>query len=317
MPFCVQSPANPLPPRVSVPPPTSSMTILMQACFQKKIKKRFCQLIVEHHAFLRAKPGKPFVTKSGRTSDYFINFGVFHSSGGIRSLAKFYAKAIHQWLAETNLLTNKNASSDATHLPSTEGKTAITLEGSHRRTTAENIPPNRVIIFGPAYKGIPLSVAIAMELSVILDSQTNLSPQDLESNRPSTTNSHKEEKLQVHEKLAVHYCFNRKESKKHGEGGDFIGPELCETDIVFITDDVLTAGTAMTETIKKTASDKKCAKKYFCVDRGQPDGERPTQREIRCRDIARKIFCSPTFTNRHPTTSQICSVKRHPSKKNR
>ena len=225
----------------------------------KEDKKRFCQLIFEHHAFLRAKPGKPFVTKSGRTSDYFINFGVFHSSGGIRSLAKFYAKAIHQWLDETNLLTNKNASSDATHLPSTEGKTAITLEGSDRQTTAKNIPPTRVIIFGPAYKGIPLSVATAMELSVILDSQTNPSPQGLESNRPSPANSRKEEKLQVH------YCFNRKESKKHGEGGDFIGPKLRETDIVFITDDVLTAGTAMTEIIKKLQAIKNAPKNIFAL----------------------------------------------------
>ena len=265
--------------------------------------------------FFACKARQTLCHQSGRTSDYFINFGVFHSSGGIRSLAKFYAKAIHQWLAETNLLTNKNASSDATHLPSTEGKTAITLEGSHRRTTAENIPPNRVIIFGPAYKGIPLSVAIAMELSVILDSQTNLSPQDLESNRPSTTNSHKEEKLQVHEKLAVHYCFNRKEIEKARRGWRFYRPRTMRNRHRLHNGRCIDCGYGNDRDYQKTASDKKCAKKYFCVDRGQPDGERPTQREIRCRDIARKIFCSPTFTNRHPTTSQICSVKRHPSKK--
>ena len=70
------------------------------------------------------------------------------------------------------------------------------------------------ILFGPAYKGIPLATATSMALA----------------------NEHKVNKP---------YCFNRKELKAHGEGGSIVGAQLSGG--VLIVDDVITAGTAIRE----------------------------------------------------------------------
>ena len=70
------------------------------------------------------------------------------------------------------------------------------------------------VLFGPAYKGIPLATAAAMALN---DSFNK----------------------------SVPYSFNRKEAKDHGEGGNIVGHPL-EGDILII-DDVITAGTAIRE----------------------------------------------------------------------
>ncbi len=70
------------------------------------------------------------------------------------------------------------------------------------------------VLFGPAYKGIPLVSSTAIALS-----------QDFGINKP--------------------YCFNRKETKDHGEGGNIVGAKL--TGKVLIIDDVITAGTAIRE----------------------------------------------------------------------
>jgi orotate phosphoribosyltransferase len=70
------------------------------------------------------------------------------------------------------------------------------------------------VLFGPAYKGIPLVSATAMALA----SQHGI-------NKP--------------------YCFNRKEEKDHGEGGTIVGAKL--TGNTLIIDDVITAGTAIRE----------------------------------------------------------------------
>lgn len=70
------------------------------------------------------------------------------------------------------------------------------------------------VLFGPAYKGIPLACATAMALS-------------------------------SEHKVNVPWCFNRKEAKDHGEGGNLVGAPL-NGDIMLI-DDVITAGTAIRE----------------------------------------------------------------------
>lgn len=70
------------------------------------------------------------------------------------------------------------------------------------------------VLFGPAYKGIPLVATTAIALS-----------QDFGINKP--------------------YCFNRKEAKDHGEGGNIVGAPLAGR--VLIIDDVITAGTAIRE----------------------------------------------------------------------
>ncbi|WP_196138819.1 orotate phosphoribosyltransferase [Aliikangiella sp. G2MR2-5] len=73
------------------------------------------------------------------------------------------------------------------------------------------------MLFGPAYKGIPLAAATAIALA----------------------NNHQ---------MNVPFCFNRKEAKAHGEGGSLVGAALKGK--VMIVDDVITAGTAIRESIE-------------------------------------------------------------------
>ena len=72
------------------------------------------------------------------------------------------------------------------------------------------------LLFGPAYKGIPIATTTAVALSNDYD-------------------------------LDLPYCFNRKEAKTHGEGGSLVGSEL--TGKVMLVDDVITAGTAIRESM--------------------------------------------------------------------
>ena len=73
-------------------------------------------------------------------------------------------------------------------------------------------------LFGPAYKGIPLAVTTAASLYRRYD-------RDLP------------------------YCFNRKEAKDHGEGGTLVGYQVQDGDTVAIIEDVVTAGTAVRESL--------------------------------------------------------------------
>lgn len=73
-------------------------------------------------------------------------------------------------------------------------------------------------LFGPAYKGIPLVVATSVALYAKYGVDMN-------------------------------YCFNRKEVKDHGEGGSFVGYQLKDGDKVVIIEDVITAGTAISECV--------------------------------------------------------------------
>jgi len=72
------------------------------------------------------------------------------------------------------------------------------------------------LLFGPAYKGIPIATTTAVALS----NEYNLD---------------------------VPYCFNRKEAKTHGEGGSLVGSELVGK--IMLVDDVITAGTAIRESM--------------------------------------------------------------------
>lgn len=72
------------------------------------------------------------------------------------------------------------------------------------------------LIFGPAYKGIPLATVTAAALA-------------------------------EHHGRDLPYCFNRKEAKDHGEGGNLVGAPLKGR--VLIVDDVITAGTAVREAV--------------------------------------------------------------------
>lgn len=118
-----------------------------------------------------------FKTKAGRLSPYFFNAGLFNTGAMLDALGAFYAKKI------------------------LEKKADGTLEFD--------------MLFGPAYKGIPLVSAIAINLA----------------------------------RLGADYPWacNRKEKKDHGEGGTIIGYPLQGK--VLIVDDVISAGTSIRESI--------------------------------------------------------------------
>ena len=76
------------------------------------------------------------------------------------------------------------------------------------------------VVFGPAYKGIPLSVVTAMGLQELYGKE-------------------------------VKYCSNRKEAKDHGEGGTLLGYTLQDGDRVIMVEDVTTSGKSIDETYPK------------------------------------------------------------------
>jgi orotate phosphoribosyltransferase len=115
-----------------------------------------------------------FTLKSGRSSPYFFNTGLFDSGARLARLGEFYAQA----------LTDHGINAD--------------------------------VLYGPAYKGIPLVSATAIALSKLTGKE-------------------------------IPFAFNRKEAKDHGEGGVLVGAPL--TGNVLIIDDVITAGTSVRESV--------------------------------------------------------------------
>lgn len=116
-----------------------------------------------------------FTLKSGRTSPYFFNAGLFNTGGDLAKLGRFYAAAIQD--------------------------SGIGFD----------------VLFGPAYKGIPIATTTAVALA-------------------------------EHHDRDVPYCFNRKEAKTHGEGGNLVGSALQGR--ILLVDDVITAGTAIRESMQ-------------------------------------------------------------------
>lgn len=115
-----------------------------------------------------------FTLKSGRTSPYFFNAGLFNTGEQLARLGRCYAQAI----------TDSHIDFD--------------------------------VLFGPAYKGIPLAAAASIALA-------------------------------DHHQRNIPWCFNRKEAKDHGEGGNLVGAGLSGK--ILVIDDVITAGTAIRESV--------------------------------------------------------------------
>ncbi|NOQ14629.1 MAG: orotate phosphoribosyltransferase [Methyloprofundus sp.] len=115
-----------------------------------------------------------FHLKSGRTSPYFFNTGLFNSGAQLARLGQFYAQAL-----------------------------------IHSQLKVD-------ILYGPAYKGIPLVSAASIAYAQMQDSD-------------------------------IPFAFNRKEAKDHGEGGNLVGAPLKGN--VLILDDVITAGTSVRESV--------------------------------------------------------------------
>lgn len=119
-----------------------------------------------------------FKTKAGRLSPYFFNAGLFNTGALLDKLGAFYAKT---------LLAARDA-----------GKIDFDM------------------IFGPAYKGIPLAASVSINLARL--------------------------------GCDVPWAFNRKEAKDHGEGGVIVGSPLKGK--IVIIDDVISAGTSVRESVK-------------------------------------------------------------------
>ena len=102
----------------------------------------------------------------------------------------------------------------------------------------EAVGENFDAMFGPAYKGIPLVTAAAGAMSTAYG-------------------------------IDKPYFFNRKEVKDHGEGGSLVGYQPKDGDNIIIIEDVITAGTAVRETVPvlKSAADVKLTDMFISVNR--------------------------------------------------
>ena len=92
------------------------------------------------------------------------------------------------------------------------------LGGYYAEAIKEKFGLDFDVLFGPAYKGIPLSVAAAIAISEKYDTD-------------------------------IRYCSNRKEVKDHGDKGILLGSPINDGDKVVIIEDVTTAGTSIEETL--------------------------------------------------------------------
>ena len=117
------------------------------------------------------------------------------------------------------------------------------------------------VLFGPAYKGIPLVVTTSMGL--------NAQGKD------------------------VAFCFNRKEAKDHGEGGVLVGHKLQGGERVLIVEDVTTAGTSIRETVPilRAAANVELAGLVVSVDRC----ERGSVTQSALSEVGEE-FSMPTFS---------------------
>ncbi len=118
------------------------------------------------------------------------------------------------------------------------GAQAAQLGDYYAACIHENMGDDATALFGPAYKGIPLVVAASASLY-----------RNYNQDMP--------------------YCFNRKEAKDHGEGGTMVGYKPQDGDVIAIVEDVVTAGTAVRESIElfKQIADVKMAYLFVSVDR--------------------------------------------------
>ena len=130
------------------------------------------------------------------------------------------------------------------------GKQIATLGKFYAALIKKNCGDNFDCMFGPAYKGIPLATAAAGALY----------------------NEYKIDKP---------YFFNRKEEKDHGEGGSLVGYKPQDGDKVIFIEDVITAGTAVRETmpILKNAANVEVKDMFISVNRCEV-GQNPEKTTI-------------------------------------
>lgn len=123
----------------------------------------------------------------------------------------------------------------------------------YAKAIKENFEDEYDVLFGPAYKGIPLTVTTSIALSNLYN-------------------------------IDVEYCSNRKEIKDHGDKGILLGGNLKDGDRVIIVEDVTTAGTSIYETmpIIKSQGDVLVNGLIISVDRMEKgQGEKSALKEIK------------------------------------
>ena len=111
------------------------------------------------------------------------------------------------------------------------------LGGVYAKAYFEKLGNKKAVLYGPAYKGIPIAVSVAVALA--------------------------------EKGLDVPFFFNRKEEKDHGEGGVFVGFTPKNGEDIVIVEDVITAGTAIRESMANLSSleNSKVAAVFVMVDR--------------------------------------------------
>lgn len=142
------------------------------------------------------------------------------------------------------------------------------------------------VLFGPAYKGIPIATATAIAMA----------------------NNYGED---------IPYCFNRKEVKAHGEGGNLVGSELKGR--IMLVDDVMTAGTAIRESMHIiSAHNATLAGVLIALDRQEKgQGELSAVQEVE-RDFSTRVLSIVTLgdvveylQSHQQSEDAIASIKRY------
>lgn len=131
------------------------------------------------------------------------------------------------------------------------GEQIKTLGRYYAKAYFEKIGNKKTVLYGPAYKGIPIAVSVSVALA--------------------------------DKGLDVPFFFNRKEEKDHGEGGVFVGYKPHNGEEIVIVEDVITAGTAIRESmsILSKLEGTKVAATFVMVDRKEKgQGEKSAMAEV-------------------------------------
>ena len=149
----------------------------------EQYKQEFIEFMVDSEVL---KFGE-FTLKSGRKSPFFMNAGGYVTGSQLKKLGEYYAK----------------------------------LGEYYAHAIHDKYGDDFDVLFGPAYKGIPLSVVTAIAFSELYGKE-------------------------------IRYCSDRKEEKDHGaDKGSFLGSKLKDGDRVVMIEDVTTSGKSMEETVPK------------------------------------------------------------------
>ena len=146
-----------------------------------------------------------FKVKSGRISPYFFNAGSFNTASLLSALGKAYAHTIALACSPQSSTSSRTVAQSGSSGSSSPSGPSSPIEFD--------------VLFGPAYKGIPLCAITSVHLAALDGAHFG----------------------------GKGWCFNRKEAKDHGEGGSLVGATDLRGKRVLVIDDVITDGAAKRE----------------------------------------------------------------------